>query len=73
MKARICEDLFSMLTTDYPDEYDDSSRAALLELSDRISGQIVELRFVGDDAFEVIDDNFLLPPRTWQPVDEATP
>lgn len=38
------------------------------KLCDRIAGQEVDLVFIGEDAFEAIDDNYWLPDCCWEKV-----
>lgn len=39
-----------------------------LALRDRIEGKVVELTFLGGDAFEKEDNNYWLPPECWEKV-----
>lgn len=40
-------------------------------LCDRIAGKEVDLIFIGDDAFEAIDNNYWLPNCCWENVESA--
>ena len=67
IKARIVPNLIDMIESELPME-GHREDAEFLRLRDRIQGQVVELRFVGDDAFEVADNNYWLPASCWQEV-----
>lgn len=44
---------------------------AFLALAERIAGKEVDLRFIGKDAFEAIDDNYWLPNCCWEAIETA--
>ena len=61
MKALMKTGLLSL----YPFDVDDE----VIELLERIDGQIVELTFTGSDAFEKVNDNIWLPHELWERID----
>ena len=67
MKARIVDDLLAAIEKEMPLEQHRSD-PDFLRLAERIQGTVVDLRFIGDDAFEVIDNNYWLPNSCWEPV-----
>ena len=67
MKARIVDNLLETIEQEMPHEgHRDNSD--FLALRDRIQGQVVELRFIAGDAFEVQDNRFWLPNSFWEEI-----
>jgi hypothetical protein len=71
MKARIVDDLLAACEDHFGLSEGHRSDPDFDELRKRIQGQVVELVMIGDDAFELEDFNWWLPPNCWEPVDEA--
>jgi hypothetical protein len=69
MKAKMEENLIERYKAIMPDEYNEEIGAFLKS----IEGKEVELRFIGPDAFEVVNDDIWLPDCLWEktPVDTS--
>ena len=67
MKARIVNNLREVLEKALPLE--DYSGADFAAFAERVQGKVVDLVFIGPDAFEAIDRNWWLPPCCWAEVD----
>ena len=63
MKALIVPNLLETIEKEMPHE--NYRTEEFLELCERIQGKIVELVFIGDDAFESLDNNYWLPNVCW--------
>ena len=68
MKAKIVDNLMDVI-----EEYSGSrigyrEDCEFIALCDRIAGKEVNLRFIGNDAFEEIDNNYWLPNCCWEKV-----
>lgn len=70
MKVRIVSDLLSSIEKEMPLE-GHRNDPSFLALADRIEGKVVDLVFIGPDAFESIDNNYWLPNSCWKPIKEA--
>lgn len=68
--AKIHDNFVELMENHFRDELSDQDKEELRILADRIAGKVVELTFIGKDAFEKIDDNWWLPDCTWEPVKE---
>lgn len=64
MKAKICDNLLEEIEKVMPNE-GHKSDPQFLALRDRIQGKVVELGFIGEDAFEAQDDCYWLPNSCW--------
>lgn len=64
MKAKICDNLLEEIEKVMPNE-GHRCDPQFLALMDRIQGKVVELSFMGKDAFAVQDDNYWLPNSCW--------
>lgn len=69
IKARIVPDLLAAIEVAMPDE-GHRNDPAFLSLAERIQGQVVSLKFIGNDAFEAEDDNYWLPENCWAALQE---
>jgi hypothetical protein len=69
VKARIVPNLVEVIDEYFGGKGDHRTDPAFLALADRIAGQVVDLRFIGFDAFEVQDNNYWLPECCWQPLE----
>ena len=65
MRAKIVENLLDTIENFFGEKEGHRKDAEFLKLCDRISGKVVELVFVGEDAFEKIDNNYWLPNCCW--------
>jgi len=68
MRAKIVDDLLSVIEAEMPDEGHRGDEV-FEALCKRIQGKEVELRFIGDDAFEAIDNNYWLPRCCFTPIE----
>ena len=69
MKAKIVDNLLDTIEDFFGPEEGHRKDPAFLALCDRIQGKEVDLRFVGPDAFEAIDNNFWLPNCCWTSIE----
>ena len=80
IKAKMSDNLVSAYRTceeltyyDGRSEFDlmsDDDQCALVDFLSRISGQVVELVFIGNDAFERNNNNYWLPDSLWEAYQE---
>ncbi|WP_417744763.1 hypothetical protein [Rosistilla oblonga] len=68
IKALIVSNLLDTIEAALPNE-GHRSDPEFLALCERIQGQVVELTFIGSDAFEAIDNNYWLPESCWSAVE----
>jgi hypothetical protein len=66
VKARIVPNLLDVIDAFFQGEEGHRTDPAFAALCDRIAGKVVELRFIGTDAFERINDNYWLPNCCWE-------
>ena len=64
MKAQMKDNLIQRYKEVMPEEYDDELEEFLLS----IEGKVVDLVFIGDDAFEKNDNNWWLINELWDPI-----
>lgn len=70
MRARIVDNLLEAVERVLPNE-GHRRDPAFLALAARIQGRVVDLRFVGADAFEASDNNYWLPNTCWTRAGQA--
>jgi len=68
IKARIYPDLLDRIDAFFEGSEGHRNDPKFLNLVERIAGQEVDLVFIGDDAFESVDDNYWLPRCCWEPI-----
>jgi len=70
VKARIHPDLIDRIDLYFGGGEGHRTDPEFLALAERIAGKVVELDFIGPDAFEAIDQNYWLPACCWEPIQE---
>ena len=68
IRARIREDLLDTIDGFFGHKEGHKDDREFLALCERIAGKEVDLVFIGDDAFEAIDNNYWLPDCCWTEV-----
>ena len=68
IKARIVDNLLDVIEAEMGAVEGHRTDPKFLALRDRIEGRVVDLVFIGDDAFEAEDDNYWLPDCCWEAV-----
>ena len=68
MKAKIVDDLMGTIDDFFRGNDVHRTDSDFIELCDRISGKVVELVFIGKDAFEKEDYNYWLPDCCWDEI-----
>lgn len=68
MKAKIVFNLMHVIENYFGRSYGHRDDSDFVALCDRIAGKEVDLRFIGNDAFEEIDNNYWLPNCCWEKV-----
>ena len=68
MKARIVNNLLDVIEAEMGECEGHRNDAGFLALCERIQGKVVDLVFIGQDAFEQEDDNYWLPECCWEAV-----
>ena len=68
MKAKIVLNLMDVIENYFGSSVGHRGDCVFVALCDRIAGMEVNLRFIGDDAFEEIDNNYWLPNCCWEKV-----
>ncbi len=68
MKARMVDNLLQKMEEFFGKEEGHRNDPVFMELCSRISGNEVELVFMGSDAFEKNDKNYWLPSCCWTPI-----
>ncbi len=68
MKARIVDNLLDAIEDDMGEVEGHRYDPVFLELCERIQGKVVDLVFIGGDAFEALDNNYWLPDCCWTAV-----
>ena len=68
MKAKIVLNLMDVIENYFGSSVGHREDDAFIALCDRIAGEEVNLRFIGNDAFEEIDNNYWLPDCCWEKV-----
>ena len=67
MKARIVDNLLDVIEAEMGVVEGHRKDPQFLALCERIQGTVVELIFIGGDAFERDDNNYWLPECCWEP------
>lgn len=68
MRAKIVENLVDVIDDFFEGTEGHKEDEQFLALAERISGKEVDLVFIGDDAFEIIDNSYWLPNCCWKPI-----
>lgn len=68
MRARIVDNLLDTIEKEMGAVEKHRKDIKFLKLRDRIEGQEVELVFIGEDAFELEDNNYWLPNCCWEEI-----
>ena len=68
MKAKIVSNLMDVIENYFGRSVGHRDDHTFIALCDRIAGNEVDLRFIGNDAFEEIDNNYWLPDCCWEKV-----
>ena len=68
MKARIVDNLMEVIDDFFDSECGHTTDPEFAALNDRIAGKVVDLVFIGSDAFEEKDNNFWLPDCCWDAI-----
>ena len=68
MKAIMKPNMFEIVIDFFGEEEGLRTDQGFINLCNRIAGKEVELRFVGPDAFEKVDNIFCLPDCSWDEV-----
>ena len=66
MKAKIVENLLDVIEEELGEIEGHRQDPDFLALRDRIEGKVVDLTFIGGDAFEAIDNSWWLPDCCWE-------
>jgi len=66
IKAKIVSNLMDVIENYFGSSVGHREDFRFIELCNRIAGKDVELRFIGDNAFELIDNNYWLPNCCWE-------
>ena len=69
MKVRIVDNLLDVIDAYFDGKEHHRTDSTFLALCERISGKEVDIYFVGEDAFEVVDDNYWLPSCCWTKIE----
>lgn len=68
MKAKIVPNLMDVIENYFGSSVGHREDYDFIALCDRIAGKEVNLRFIGNDAFEEVDNNYWLPNCCWEKV-----
>jgi len=68
MRALICSDLVERIGVFFNDKDGIRADSKFMALAERIAGKEVDLVFIGEDAFEAIDNDYWLPDCCWEEV-----
>lgn len=68
MKAMIRKNLMDVIDEFFGGTESHRTDPEFIKLCDRISGKVVNLNFIGKDAFEDIDDDYWLPDCCWDEI-----
>ena len=71
MRAKIAENLLDTIDAFFDGKEGHRTDPEFLALCERIDGREVDLVFVGDDAFEAKNQNYLLPRCCWEPAQQC--
>ena len=66
MKAKIVTNLMDTIENFFEGKEGHRTDPEFITLCDRIAGKEVELVFIGQDAFEKLDNNYWLPDCCWK-------
>lgn len=68
VRAKMVDNLMDVIENYFGKDVGHREDGEFIRLCDRIAGQEVCLRFIGDAAFEEIDNNYWLPNCCWEKV-----